>query len=200
MSRLTTGVPPLTVEARDYDSVTLPVDAFEFSPTSKYVGLKTGWSFRTSLLTLSGAASPLYSPVVGEKSLGTLHPLSRTPSGWDGSSNASYTTPATLDLSSLVPVGTTAVHLHVALYYGSTSAHGELEGDIWNYDYGPTRRLWLTIQNGYRIFIPAAAATASGAQQIESQAIVQIGSSRKLYFGVVNTSATLLILVKGYYA
>lgn len=202
MSRLTTGVPPLTVEARDYDSVTLPVDAFEFSPTSKYVGLKTGWGFKTSLLTLSGAASPFYSPVAAETSIGTYHPLNRSVTSFDvaGRSDA-ITSPYTWDLSGLIPIGTIAVEVFAAILLNSPSEIAANNLFVWNYDMGASPNAVEIANKGLRLDVSSRSATVES-QAIRSSGVfnVLIGASRKLYTGMTTGALHVYyLLVRGYW-
>lgn len=201
MSRLTTGLSPLTVETRDQDLGTFPTDAFEFSPTEKYVGLRTGWGFRTSLLTLSGAGSPFYSPVTGEEAIGEFHPLGRaTPSAPDATTTTATTvSPGTLDLSSLVPVGTTWVEVMVSISFNTASEVGHVNGNVWDYDFGA--------HNGYNTFTKGLSAIHSSRPAMVSSGYViarafgkvKIGSSRKLYYGMSIPGETMDIYVRGYY-
>lgn len=201
MSKLTTGLSPLTVEARDYDSVTLPVDAFEFSPSEKYVGLKTGWGFRTSLLTLSGAGSPLYSPVTGEKAIGTYHPLNRTVSAFDLAVRTDlYSSPYSWDLSSLIPVGTKAVLLHLGLFIYTASQHDFYDLLASDYDLGTGLASVEVVNKGMRLRLPGGAASSGAITRfVESQGCVLIGSSRKLYIGLASSGPAYNALIKGYW-
>lgn len=201
MSKLTTGLSPLTVEARDYDSVTLPVDAFEFSPSEKYVGLKTGWGFRTSLLTLSGAASPLYSPVTGQEAIGTYHPLNRTVSASDLSARTElYSSPYTWDVSSLVPAGAKAVYVHLQIFYLTASEHDALAALCWDYDLGTGLVAPEMFNKGMRITLPGIPATSTARyRNTEAASLVLIGSSRKLYVGLSASGPSFSALLKGYW-
>jgi len=160
-------------------------DFFEYSvgETSVEISAKSEVSLLTlPKLTLSQAGSKFYSPVSGEKSIGTFHPLGRaTPSAPDATTTTATTTsPATLDLSSLVPVGTTWVELAIEIAQITASEVQHNNGNAWDYDFGA--------HNGYNTFTKGLSAVRAcrpamvSAGYVLARAFgkVNIGTSRKL--------------------
>jgi hypothetical protein len=139
-------------------------------------------------------------PVAGEPSAGTYHPLSRAPGGNDVNANTTATTgtPGTLDLTSIVPVGTRAVRLVIWTNYSGTAEVNSNYSVAWNYDDGAFS-LARDTQNGVMAQYSYKVATA-GARNTTgaNEGVSTIGASRKLYFGAQNSGAATYIMIKGY--
>ena len=135
----------------------------------------------------------------GKKSdheLHRLHYLSRTPIAWDvdGVSDL-IAAPATLDLSTLVPVGARAVELFIMIYHTGGAVNASM-AVAWDYDFG-AYSTWEVLARGCRVYGSEAANTIDLAQSDIQTCL--IGSSRKVYCAVGDANYDIYVLCRGYW-
>jgi len=159
-------------------------------------------------VNLSKSPTKHYAPVAGEESVGTYHGRGNNFSGWDaaGLAGATYSTsnPYTLDISSIVPVGTKAIQGVLLICTTTTAAQDACRAYAWDYDEGVFASAVSYGSHGMAAVVskmPAMDYTYDY-QQALVNAPIEIGSSRKIYIARdqnTNNSVRLYFIVKGYY-
>ena len=190
--------------------------AFPSSPSDgqiyknyKYNSTKGAWIY-SPYINYDASGNVIITPESGERivfddqsedSVGTYHPRTDTPSDWEIKNASNLTSnPGIWDLSSYVPTRTKAVRLFIEGYLTTTSEVYDSYLVFWDYDYGSTFSTIYVLTHGAFLATPYKPSTSTNRTAKDSgEFIVEIGSSRKLYYAKSDSNTSIYAIFQGYY-